>query len=297
MFSAVALRDLLQRYPDLLDAAVSPFTINGTAYDTDTTPVVMGVVNLSRDSTYRESIATTFETAVRKARVQSMEGAHLIDIGAESSRGDASRVDPAIQIKQLVPVIEALAADDVAVSVESYDVTVVQACLNAGASVVNMSSRDPGDEILHAAAEAGASVILCFLPGQHARDGASYSLADDPIPQVHDYFSERVERAREIGITSLAIDPGLGFFYGPDIDQRTKQRHQGQMLLNSFRLRDLGAPICQIMPHAFDFFEERYRAGEPFFTALARLGGVGVFRVHEVPEVVRALRLLNELSP
>lgn len=296
MLTVGALVELQRQFPGLIDAPVAPFTIDGIAYDTDATPVVMGVVNLSRDSTYRESIALTFESAVRKARVQSAEGAQVIDVGAESSRGDASRVDPATQIKQLVPVIEALTAEGIATSVESYDVEVVRACLAAGAGMVNLTSRDPGDEILAQVAEAGATVVMCFLPGEHARDGSSYDLQDDPIPQLHDYFAARVARARELGVTSMAIDPGLGFFYGPQVSQPVKQRHQGQVLLNSFRLRDLGVPICQLMPHGFDFFEERYRAGEPFFTVLARLGGVGIYRVHEVPEVVRVLRTMNTLS-
>ncbi|MFM8774760.1 MAG: dihydropteroate synthase [Actinomycetota bacterium] len=296
MLNVEALVELQQRFPGLIDAPVAPFVIDGQAYDTDATPVVMGVVNLSRDSTYRESIALTFESAVRKARVQSAEGAHVIDIGAESSRGDASRVDSQTQIKQLVPVIEALTAEGIATSVESYDLDVVRACLAAGAGTVNMTSRDPGDEILAQVAEAGASVVMCFLPGEHARDGAAYDLQDDPIPQLHDYFAERVASARALGVTSMAIDPGLGFFYGPHVPQPVKQRHQGQVLLHSFRLRDLGVPICQLMPHGFDFFEDRYRAGEPFFTVLARLGGVGIFRVHEVPEVVRVLRTMNGLS-
>lgn len=196
MLNVEALVELQQRFPGLIDAPVAPFVIGGKAYDTDATPVVMGVVNLSRDSTYRESIALTFEAAVRKARVQSAEGAHVIDIGAESSLGDAKRVDSQTQLKQLVPVIEALTAEGIATSVESYDVEVVRACLAAGAGTVNMTSRDPGDEILAQVAEAGASVVMCFLPGEHARDGAAYDLQDDPIPQLHDYFAERVESAR-----------------------------------------------------------------------------------------------------
>ena len=66
MLTVGKLVELQQRFPGLIDA---PFVIDGVPYDTDATPVVMGVVNLSRDSTYRESIALTFESAVRKARV------------------------------------------------------------------------------------------------------------------------------------------------------------------------------------------------------------------------------------
>lgn len=296
MLSVAALASLQQQFPGLIDAPIAPFAIDGVAYDTDITPVVMGVVNLSRDSTYRESIALSLETAVRRARVLTAEGAHVIDVGAESSRGDAERIDSATQIKQLVPVIEALVAEGIAVSVESYDAEVVRACLEAGAGMVNMTTRDPGDEILAEVAASGASVVMCFLPGVHARDGSHYQLHHDPIPQLHDYFAERVARARELGVRSMAIDPGLGFSYGPHVSQPVKQRLQGRLLAHSFRLRDLGVPICQLMPHGFDFFEDRYRVGEPFFTVVARLGGVGIFRVHEVPEVVRVLRTMDELS-
>ncbi len=66
MLTVGKLVELQQRFPGLIDA---PFVIDGVPYDTDATPVVMGVVNLSRDSTYRESIALTFESGVRKARV------------------------------------------------------------------------------------------------------------------------------------------------------------------------------------------------------------------------------------
>ncbi len=66
MLTVGKLVELQQRFPGLIDA---PFVIDGVPYDTDATPVVMGVVSLSRDSTYRESIALTFESAVRKARV------------------------------------------------------------------------------------------------------------------------------------------------------------------------------------------------------------------------------------
>lgn len=295
MLSADSLLDLYGRHPDLLQSPVDPFVIGDTAYDTDASPVVMGVVNLSRDSTYRESIALTLESALRKARVQHAEGAHVIDIGAESTRGDADRVGEEAQIRQLVPVIEALHGEGIPVSVESYSPRVVEAGLRAGAGMINMTGRDPGDEILGMAADAGASVVMCFVPGTHARDGSSYSLMADPIPQLRDYFSERLEQARRLGVKSVAIDAGLGFFYGPDVSQPEKQRHQGQSLLNSFRLRDLGAPICQLMPHGFDFFEDRYRIGEAFFTVLARLGGVGIYRVHEVPDVVRVLRTMQQI--
>jgi dihydropteroate synthase len=254
------------------------------------------VVNLSRDSTYRESVAISIESAVRKAQLHILEGADVIDIGAESSRADASRVDAHNQIQRLVPVIEECRESGVPVSVESYGPDVVRACLDAGAGVLNLTGSDPNDEILAMAGERGASVVMCYVPGMHVRDGSPFTIHDDPIPPLIDHFGPRIERARALGVTSLALDPGLGFFYGAGITPQEKYLHQAQVLLHSFRLRALGLPVCQIMPHAFDLFEERFRVGEPFFTVLARFGGVGVFRVHEVPDVTRVLSAMGELS-
>jgi dihydropteroate synthase len=296
VITAEAIARLHSAYPGLADAPVAPFIIDGQVFDTDTSPVVMGVVNLSRDSTYRESIAVSTESAVRKARLQVAEGAHLVDIGAESSRADAARVDARGQIERLVPVIEQCRESGVSLSIESYEPDVVRACLRAGAGVLNLTGSDPGDEMLAMAAESGASVVMCFVPGVHVRDGSPFTIHDDPIPPLLEYFGPRIERARALGVTSLALDPGLGFFYGAHVTPREKYLHQAQVLMHSFRLRGLGFPVCQIMPHAFDLFEERYRLGEPFFTVLARLGGVGVFRVHEVRDVARVLRAMGELS-
>ena len=296
MITAATIARLQSEYPGLLEAPVAPFVINGVAFDTDVEPVVMGVVNLSRDSTYRESIAVSGDSAVRKARLHFAEGANGVDLGAESSRADAARVGAASQIEQLVPVIEQLTALGVPTSVESYEPAVVEACLRAGAGVLNLTGSDPGDEMLAIAAENAASVVMCYVPGAHVRDGSPFTIHDDPIPPLVEHFGPRIERARALGVMSLALDPGLGFFYGASITPREKYLHQAQVLGHSFRLRSLGLPVCQIMPHAFDLFEERFHAGEPFFTVLARLSGVGVFRVHEVADVARVLVAMGELS-
>ena len=73
-------------------------------------------------------------------------------------------------------------------------------------------------------------------------------------------------------------------------------RHQTRVLLNSIRLRVLGLPICHALPHAFDLFEDQFRSAEGFFAVLARLGGAGVFRTHEVPAGRAVLDALGVLS-
>lgn len=73
-------------------------------------------------------------------------------------------------------------------------------------------------------------------------------------------------------------------------------QHQTKVILNSFRLRELGFPICQALPHAFDLFEDQFRTAEGFFAVLASLGGVGVFRTHEVAQVRAVSNAMHILS-
>jgi len=294
----ITLRDLARladAHRDDLDHPVAPFTIAERSFDTDQEPVVMGVVNLSRDSTYRESIAVSTDAAVRMARVQAAQGAHLIDVGAESSRATAEAVDPVQQARGVVPVIEQLAADGIRTSIEGYDPAVVRAGLAAGASVVNLTGSHQDDEMFTLAAEYDAALVLCHVLGPHARALDGSDVDADPVPRMVDAFGERIDRARALGVSSIAIDPGLGFGFRLD-DQTARARYQAAALVNTFRLRRLGVPVCHAMPHAFDIFGDQFRSAEGFFTVLAHLGCTGIYRVHEVPLVRAVLDALSTLA-
>ncbi len=303
MIGLAQLLALANEHADDLDHPVAPLRIGAETFDTDDRPVVMGVVNLSRDSTYRESVATTTESAIRKGRVLAAQGAHLIDVGAESTNATRARVGADEQADTLVPVIEALAADGIAVSIESYAASTVRAGLEAGAQVLNLTGSDDDDAMFALAAEHDATVVLCHVYGSHARatdrDTAGPSAGDadapgDPVPAMIQQFERRIAAARAAGVRDLTIDPGLGFeFRMTDLGERA--RHQAQMLLTSFRLRRLGLPVCHALPHSFELFEDQFRVAESFFTVLASLGGTGVYRTHEVPQIVAVLNALRRL--
>jgi dihydropteroate synthase len=301
MISLSALAALHSEYADDLARPVEPVTIGGgdDVVIGGPDPVLMGTVNLSRDSTYRESIAVTTEAAVRKARTQVAQGARLVDIGAESSTVAAARVDARAQADRLVPVVEALAGDCV-VSVENYRPEVVAAGLAAGARVLNLTGRDGEDEMLACAASYDATVIVCFCEPDDVRADASAPTRADALPYLVDHFGPRLEHARSLGVRRLVIDPGLGFYYGNLTDPAVRVRHQAAVLAQCFRLRVLGVPVCNALPHAFDLFEDEFRKAEGFFAVLARLGGTDLFRTHEVPHVravLAAMALLDVVQP
>ncbi len=296
MLDLTALAQLAGEHADALALPIAGVRIAGVTHDLDADPLVMGVVNLSRDSTYRDSVAVSTESAIRRARVMHAQGAGLIDIGAESSTLRAARVGADDQSQALVPVIAALAAQGVATSVEAYSPSVVADCLRAGAAVVNLTGSTDLERIYDLAAAHEAAVVLCFVPGAHVREVGDIPRGADPIPVLLDYFAARIDQAREHGVNEVIIDPGLGFFYGNLTVPEVRARHQAQVLLNSFRLRALGVPICQALPHAFDLFEQEFRTAEGFFAVLAALGRVNVYRTHEVARVRATLHAMRTLG-
>ncbi len=261
----------------------------------DDDPVIMGTLNLSRDSTYRESVAVSTRSAIRKARVQIAQGASIVDVGAESSTARAARVRADEQIARLLPVITEIAVETV-VSVETYEPQVVEACLKSGARVLNMTGREHETEMLELAAEYDAAVVMCFVELANVRELGRVDLGADPIPALVDHFGARLEAARQLGATNVVIDPGMGFYYDNLTDPMTRARHQAKVLAHSFRLRTLGVPVCNALPHAFDLFEEEFRTAEGFFAVLAALGGTHLFRTHEVAHVRAVLTSMAELS-
>ena len=131
--------------------------------------------------------------------------------------------------------------------------------------------------------------IICYVQGKNVREVGDFDLSADPIPMMRDYFSRQIEIAQRNGVEKIFLDPGLGFYYRNLQDSAVRVRHQMNIFLNTFRLRELGFPICHALPHAFEFFREEVRCAEPFFAVLAALGKTDLFRTHEVPRIKAVL--------
>jgi dihydropteroate synthase len=270
-------------------ARVKEFAIAGLPFAFNSRASIMGVINLSPDSWYRESVCLTAESAIQRGLVLRAQGAEIIDVGAESTLAHAARVSEAEQKSKLLPVIRGLRQAGILVSVETYQPAVTRACLEAGANVLNLTGAEHTDEIFRMAASHDAAVILCYVQGKNVREVGDFDLNADPIDLMHDYFSRQIETAIANGVEKLIFDPGLGFYYRNLQDSAVRVRHQMQVFLNTFRLRVLGYPICHALPHAFEFFGEEVRCAEPFFAVLAALGKTDLFRTHEVPRIKAVL--------
>ena len=283
------LAELLEKHRDAAPARVKEFPIGGTPFAFNSRPAIMGVVNLSTDSWYRESVCLTAEAAVQRAKVLTAQGADIVDVGAQSTLAHAARVNENAQNSRLLPVIKGLRTANILVSVETYSPAVTRACLEAGANVLNLTGTDGGGELFRMVAAHDAAVILCYVQGKNVREVGDFDLSADPIERMREYFSRQMEIARQNGVEKIILDPGPGFYYRNLHDSAVRVRHQMKVFLNTFRLRTLGFPICHALPHAFEFFGDEVRCAEPFFTVLAALGKTDLFRTHEVPRIKAVL--------
>ena len=292
MLSLDYIASLAAHFPEALTARVRDFSIQGRPFRFNESPALMGVINLSSDSWYRESVCLSTESALRRASVLAAQGADIIDLGAESTLAHASRADASLQNSKILPVIRESRALGVPISVETYNLDVAKACFEAGAAVLNLTGAERTPDMYRLVRDFDGAVILCYVQGKNVREVADFDFTADPVSLMHDYFAREIEIATRVGLDRIFIDPGMGFYYRNLQDSAVRVRHQMTVFLNTFRLRTLGFPICHALPHAFDYFGEEVRSAEPFFAVLAALGKTSLFRTHEIPKTKAVLETL-----
>ncbi len=293
MLTLDELYHIYQQYQSDWDARVESFAIGDQYVDFNRTQAIMGVVNLSSDSWYRESVCVNPEQAIRRSLTLQAQGAHLVDIGAESTLPQAELASAEQQQDHILPLLTTLHQQGVATSVETYHPGVARVCLEAGAAVINLTGSAGSEAIYQQVAEHDAGVIICFVQGRNVRDVDTVALSSDPVQVMYDYFARQIDMATSAGVRKIFIDAGLGFYYKNLQDSDERIRFQMRTFLTGFRLRQLGFPVCQALPHAFEHFGEEVRTAEPFFAVLATLGKTDLVRTHEVAKVKAVLDTLH----
>ncbi len=258
-------------------------------------PYQVGVINLSRDSSYRESIVHDVDAALYRARRMTVEGAAMIDIGAESTGSSADIVDIEPQLASLLPVVHALVAEDMLVSVETYHTDVAVASLEAGAAVINLTGRVDDPALYEAIAAHDAGLILCYTPGETSRSTDDVPALDVMIDEQLAFFRDRLDMITGAGVDKIWIDPGFGFALNlPDGPGRV--RYQTENTLQSFRFRELGWPTCLTMTSSVYLFHDEVRVGETASAVLALMAKGNLLRSHEVARVQPVIDMLDMLD-
>ncbi|MBA8817691.1 dihydropteroate synthase [Microbacterium halimionae] len=173
----------------------------------------MGIVNVTPDSFSDGGRFIATDAAVSHGRRLLADGAHILDIGGESTRPGAARVESAVEQERVLPVIEALAAEGAAVSIDTMNAATARAAVAAGARIVNDVSGGLSDpDMLASVADTDAEIILQHWRGPSA-DMYARAEYDDLVRDVAAELRGRMAAAEAAGIplSRVVLDPGIGF--------------------------------------------------------------------------------------
>ena len=258
------------------------------------TPKVMGILNITPDSFYAQSRTTPAEV-LRKAEQMLEEGATFVDIGGYSSRPNAQEVSPQEELQRVVPVVEALVKHfpDIRISVDTFRAEVARESLEAGACIINdISAGQIDPAIWEVVAHYQVPYIAMHMRGT-PQTRQTYTEYDKLTKDILYYFSQIKDKARQLRINDLIIDPGFGF---------SKTLAQNYELMQQLALfKALECPILvgisrkSMIYKLLDTTPEAALNGTTVLNTFALLHGADILRVHDVKEAVECVKIVGEL--
>jgi len=258
------------------------------------TPKVMGILNITPDSFYAQSRTTPAEV-LRKAEQMLEDGATFVDIGGYSSRPNAQEVSPQEELQRVVPVVEALVKHfpDIRISVDTFRAEVARESLEAGACIINdISAGQIDPAIWEVVAHYQVPYIAMHMRGT-PQTMQTYTEYDKLTKDILYYFSQIKDKARQLRINDLIVDPGFGF---------SKTLAQNYELMQQLALfKALECPILvgisrkSMIYKLLDTTPETALNGTTVLNTFALLHGADILRVHDVKEAVECVKIVGEL--
>lgn len=259
-------------------------------------PLIMGILNVTPDSFSDGGVAAEQEAAIGRGLELAAAGADLVDVGGESTRPGASPVPAEVELRRVLGVVEGLVAAGVAVSVDTAKAVVAEACLEAGAEVVNdiTAGADPAMWKTVARHQAGYVVMHMLGTPRTMQDDPRY---DDVVGEVRSFLLARAEGARSAGIdpAAILIDPGLGF--GKTTEHNLELlRRLGELVATGYPVL-VGASRKAFLGVITGVREPAQRdVATAAVTALVVAAGAAAVRVHDVAASRQAAAIAHALN-
>ena len=285
-----------------------PLTLNNATFHWGSQTYIMGILNITPDSFSGDGLARGddwVEKAVAQAESQAAAGAHILDVGGESTRpgGQATPLDE--ELRRVIPVIRALAPRvTVPISIDTYKAEVARQAVAAGATIINdVWGFRMDNDMARVAAETGAAVVLMHNRSkpkdatQEAQLGGRYVGVEyaDLLNDIKRELSQSVELAIKAGVKEdrLIVDPGIGF--GKTVEQNL------ELVDRLSELKELGYPILvgpsrkSFVGYTLNLPPDQRVEGTAAAVALCIDRGADIVRVHDVQQMARVAKIADAI--
>lgn len=256
----------------------------------------MGILNVTPDSFYDGGRFRNSSAVMRQVDQMLEEGATFIDVGAHSSKPNADDVSEAEELQRILPVVDLIIKNfpDVVLSIDTFRSEVAKQCIDAGASLINDISAGLLDNtMLNTVAALKVPYIMMHMRG-NPKTMQQQTDYDDVMKDILFYFSERIEKARTLGIVDLVIDPGFGF---------AKTLEQNYELLNLLELLTISElPILVGLSRKSMIYKTLESSakdslnGTTVLNTIALQKGASILRVHDVKQAMECIKLTQQLQ-
>jgi len=276
--------------------AKNTFRYNGELVDL-TTPLVMGILNVTPDSFYDGGKYNSPDKALNHAAKMLDEGASIIDIGAYSTRPGADEITAEEELRRLLPVVTAIRKNfpSAILSVDTYRAIVAEKVVDTiGDCIINdISGGTLDDRLFETVARLKVPYILMHI------QGTPLTMQKNPVYQnvtkeIIKQLSESVFRLHEMGVCDVIIDPGFGF--GKNLDHNFELFNQ----LDAFRIFELpllvGISRKSMVYRFLNQSPEESLNGTTVFNTLALQAGASILRVHDVKPAIEAIKIMEKLK-
>ena len=258
------------------------------------TPLVMGILNVTPDSFYAGSRKQTEEAIAGRIEEILSEGGEMVDVGGYSSRPDAAEVSPEEEMSRLEVALRILRDHypEVPISVDTFRSGIARRCVEEyGAAVINdISGGEIDKAMFRTVADLRVPYILMHMRGTPQTMGQHTDYAD-LLEEVTLYFARKVRELRELGVNDIVLDPGFGF------SKTLEQNYLLMRHLGDFRMFGLpllvGVSRKRMIYQLLGGTPAESLNGTTVLHTYALLNGADILRVHDVRAAVEAVRIVN----
>ena len=270
--------------------------VNGKLMDLSE-PQVMGILNITPDSFYAGSRGITEHSIIGRLHQIMDEGASIVDIGACSTRPGADDVSMEEEMSRLRTGLELVRKHrpDAIVSIDTFRADVAKMCVEEyGASTINdISAGQMDEQMFPAIARLGVPYIIMHMKGT-PKDMQICPQYDHFLKEIFYFFSEKVQKLRDLGVKDIIIDPGFGF------GKTLEHNYQLMNHLEEFKLFELpvlvGISRKSMIYKLLETTPEEALNGTTALNAIAIQKGAHILRVHDVKEAVETVKIIGKMK-